>query len=237
MSTSIDFTGFRVLTFDCYGTLIDWETGILRAMTPLLESHGVSLPEGEILERYARYESEAEHGPFRPYREILCSVVDRYAAELGITPREGDRDTLAGSLGSWPPFPDTGPALLALKKRYRLAVISNIDDELFAETARLLPVKIDHLITAQQVGSYKPSLRNFEVGLERIGEPRERVLHVAQSLYHDIAPARQMGLATIWINRRMGKGGGGATPPSQAMPDLTIPDLATLVSLVEGEEE
>jgi 2-haloacid dehalogenase len=124
-----------------------------------------------------------------------------------------------------------------LKRRYRLAVISNIDDDLFAETARLLPVELDHLITAQQVGSYKPSLRNFEVGLDRIGEPRERVLHVAQSLHHDIAPARQMGLATIWINRRMGREGGGATPPSEVMPDLTLPDLASLASLVEDAEK
>ena len=237
MSTSIDFSAFKVVTFDCYGTLIDWETGILRAMAPLLDSHGVSLPEGEILERYGRYESEAEHGPFRPYREILCSVVDRYAAELGVDLREGERDTLAGSLGTWPPFADTGPALLALKARYRLAVIAFIDDDLFGETARLLPVEVDHLIRAQQVGSYKPSLRNFEVALERIGEPRERVLHAAQSLYHDISPAREMGLTTVWVNRRMGKGGGGATPPSEAMPDVTVPDLASLVALVVGGEE
>lgn len=230
---SIDFTRFRVLTFDCYGTLIDWETGILGAMKPLLNAHGAELPDDGVLERYARYESESEDGPFRPYREILGSVVARFADELGFVLGEGERDTLAESLGAWPPFPDTGPALQALKSRYRLAVVSNIDDELFARTARHLPVELDHLITAQQAGSYKPSLRNFQVALERVGEPRERVLHVAQSLYHDIAPAREIGLTTVWVNRRMEKGGGGATPATDATPDLTVPDLATLVAMME----
>jgi 2-haloacid dehalogenase len=230
----MDFSRFKVVTFDCYGTLIDWEGGILGAVEPLLSSHGIHLPEGDILERYARYESEAEEGDFRPYREVLRSVMDSFGGALGIQLTPEERDRLATSLPDWPPFPDTVPSLQALRRRFRLAVVSNVDDDLFAGTARHLEVDFAYLVTAQQVGSYKPSPNNFHEAVSRIGEPVEAILHVAQSLHHDVAPARELGLTTVWVNRRMGKGGGGATPPSDATPDLTVPDLATLVSLVEG---
>ena len=134
---------------------------------------------------------------------------------------------------SWKPFPDTVAALKKLKSRYKLAIISNTDDDLFADTARLLEVSFDWVITAQQAGSYKPSHHNFKLALERIALPPEQVLHVAQSIYHDIVPARELGLATVWVNRRAGKHGEGATKAAQGQPDLEVPDLKTLAEMAE----
>ena len=130
-----------------------------------------------------------------------------------------------------PPFADTQPALKAFERRFRLAIISNTDDDLFARTNQQLDVAFDWIVTAQQVKSYKPSLNNFRQALARIGLPTEQVLHVAQSLFHDHVPAKQLGLETVWVNRRHGKAGSGATPIADARPDLEVPDLATLVTL------
>lgn len=221
-----------VLSFDCYGTLIDWERGIGDALRPLLQRHGIQRDEREILELFARLESALEAGTYVSYRDVLRGVVAGFGEQLGFEPEEEDLDVLVRSLPDWPPFPDTADALLALKQRFRLAIISNVDDDLFAGTSRHLPVAFDWVITAQQVGSYKPSLRNFEVALERIAVPRRRLLHVAQSLYHDIAPARRRGIRTVWVNRRSDKPGAGATPPAQAQPDVEVPDLATLAQLL-----
>lgn len=141
-------------------------------------------------------------------------------------------DALPNSLQFWPPFPDTTEALLRLKARYKLAIISNVDDDLFAASARQLGVPFDHVITAQQVRSYKPSHNNFERALERVGVAREQVLHVAQSVYHDIVPARALGLSTVWVNRRRGLSGSGATLPAEGRPDLEVPDLKSLADLL-----
>jgi len=127
----------------------------------------------------------------------------------------------------WPAFPDSTRALQALKKKYKLAILSNIDDDLIAFSVQRLG-QFDWIITAQQAKSYKPSLNNFYLALERIGVPKNKILHVAQSLFHDIAPAKALGLSTVWINRRHNKAGFGATPPAQAQPDLQVPDLQTL---------
>ena len=159
------------LTFDCYGTLIDWESGILAAVRPVLDAHGRELDDTSV------------------------------------------------------PFPDTVEALRALETRYRLGVVSNVDDDLFATTAAGLEVPFDWVVTAQQVGAYKRSPRMFEAAIERLALPREAILHVAQSAYHDVAPARALGLATVLVRRR----GLGATPASPAVPDLAVPDLASLV--------
>jgi 2-haloacid dehalogenase len=129
---------------------------------------------------------------------------------------------------AWPAFPDSSPALQALQEKYKLAIISNIDDDLFTFSARKLQVQFDWVITAQQARSYKPSLQNFHLAFERIGLPRTKMLHVAQSLFHDIVPAKALGLSTVWVNRRHNKAGFGATPPAQARPDLEVPDLQTL---------
>jgi 2-haloacid dehalogenase len=225
----LDFSRFTWLTFDCYGTLIDWEIGILRVLRPMLVAHGRRLPDEDILERYAALEAHGEAGEYISYREILEEVVRALGESLRFRPTEREVRSLAESLKDWKPFPDTVAALRELKRRYRLAIVSNIDDELFAATAVHLEVPFDAVITAQQARSYKPSLNNFRMALERIGQSGEKVLHVAQSLYHDVAPAKSLGLATVWVNRRAGKAGAGATAPSAAAPDLEVPDLKTLV--------
>lgn len=231
----LDLTRFAWLTFDCYGTLIDWETGILRALRPVLGRHGQSLSDDELLELYAELEARAEAGPYVRYRAVLESVMAGLGKFLGFTPSSAELHALAESLPAWPPFPDTVEALRRLKARYRLGVISNTDDDLFTQTARALQVPFDAVITAEQAGSYKPSQRNFELALERLGEPRERVLHVAQSLYHDHVPARALGLHSVWVNRRAGKAGAGATRQAAIQPDLEVPDLKSLADLVERQ--
>jgi len=230
----LDFDRFDTLTFDCYGTLIDWESGILGALRPVLERHGVRMGDDGILERYGATESAVQAGAFLPYAEVLRRVMDGIAGQAGIELDAGERDALVDSIGDWPAFPDTADALAALKAKYRLVVVSNIDDDLFARTAPSLGVEMDDVVTALQVGSYKPEPGHFLRMLERTGAVKDAVLHVAQSLFHDIAPARALGFATVWVNRRAGKAGGGATPSTDARPDLEVPDLATLVRLVEG---
>ncbi|MGH9492401.1 MAG: haloacid dehalogenase type II [Terriglobales bacterium] len=227
----LDFRRFRVLTFDCYGTLVDWESGILGALRPLLRAHGKTLTDEQTLEIYGELEAEAEAGEYHPYREVLEGVVRGFGRRLGFEPSLQEAESLPESLKNWKPFPDTVAALMKLKARYKLAVVSNVDDDLFAATARRLEVPFDWVITAQQAGSYKPSHRNFKLALERIALPPDQVLHVAQSIYHDIVPARELGLATVWVNRRAGKAGEGATKAAQGQPDLEVPDLKTLAEM------
>jgi 2-haloacid dehalogenase len=230
----MDFAAYSVLTFDCYGTLIDWESGIRKALRPFLDAHGVALDDAELLEQYARFEEQIEAGPYRKYRDVLRGVVRNFGEQFGFTPSPAEADALPNSLSDWPPFPDTVAALRTLKQRYRLAILSNTDDDLFPETAKRLQVPFDYVITAEQVGSYKPSHRNFEAALARIGLPKEQILHVAQSLYHDIAPAKALGIANVWINRRHAVHGFGATVPAEATPDLELPDLRSLAALAAG---
>ncbi len=229
-------SSFKVLTFDCYGTLIDWESGILDAVAGVLAAHGRELPPPEILEHFARFESTIQAGPYRTYRDVLARVVDEFGRELGFAPTPEERASLPESIARWAPFDDTVAALRVLASRYRLAVISNVDDDLFAASARRLGVGFDGVVTAQQVGSYKPDPRNFELALERLGVPVYAILHVAQSLFHDVAPARRLGFATVHVNRVSPHGGSGATMPVGARPDLEVPDLATLAEMVLAEE-
>lgn len=228
-----DLTAYDYLTFDCYGTLIDWERGILNALQPLLARHGQTLTDDQALELFGELEAEAEHGPYQPYREILATVMDGVAARLGLTLAPSERATLADSVGDWPPFPDSVAGLRSLATHYKLVILSNIDDELFALSNRHLQGDFADVITAQQVGSYKPNPRNFAVLLERLAAPKERILHVAQSLFHDHVPAKAAGLATVWVNRRHDRPGFGATPPANAQPDLEVPDLQTLARLAD----
>ena len=232
-----DVERFEVLTFDCYGTLIDWEAGILAGLRRVLDRRVVVPDADDLLERYARHEAAIEAGPYLRYREVLARALRGVCGELGIEPTAAEAAAFGGSVGDWPAFPDSKSALAALARRFRLAVITNCDDDLFAESNRRLGVTFDWVITAQQVGSYKPSHRNFEVAFERIegaGVPRERILHVAQSLFHDHVPARELGLATAWIDRRHDRPGSGATPPATATPDLVVPDMASLAVLAEA---
>ncbi|NIM19980.1 MAG: haloacid dehalogenase type II [Candidatus Latescibacteria bacterium] len=226
----LDFDKYEVLTFDCYGTLIDWETGILAALRSVLAAAGKRVTsDGEILTRYAEIESKLETEAYRTYKETLRMVVDRFGEKMGFEPIGSERDCLVHSLGSWPPFSDTVASLGTLKQRYKLAIISNTDDDLFMKTARTLEVAFDWVVTAEQARAYKPSAGIFEFAFERIGLPRNQMLHVAQSIYHDIVPAKSLGLSTVWVNRRKGKVGPGAARPAIATPDLEVPDLASLV--------
>jgi 2-haloacid dehalogenase len=227
----VDFDRFTHLTFDCYGTIIDWEAGILAAVGPVLERHGASLGEAELLQLYARFEAEQEAGEYKPYRQVLAAVMESMGTELGFTPSEADLLALPESVGSWPPFADSVEALQRLQMSFELVILSNIDDDLFAATERLLGLEFDEVITAQQVGSYKPSTRNFEFALERLQVPREQVLHVAQSLFHDHTPAKELGFTTAWVNRPSRCPGVGVAPPTRSSPDLEVRDLRSLVEL------
>jgi 2-haloacid dehalogenase len=228
----LDFKKFKVLTFDCYGTLIDWESGILSALARIREEAHLPETNSDLLEHYALIESSAQHGEYKPYKEILREVMRNMAGHFQVTLDKYGEDTLATSIMYWKPFPDTVKALRSLKRHFKLAIISNIDDDLFAHSARHLEVPFDWIITAEQVRSYKPSPNNFERAIEKIGHPKEAILHVAQSLYHDIAPANEIGLANVWVNRRKDQEGSGATYPAEAAPTLEVPDLATLATIV-----
>jgi 2-haloacid dehalogenase len=227
---AIDYGRFEVLTFDCYGTLIDWEAGIAAGLGAVTRAHRVDVPNEELLTTYARHEAALEAGPYLRYREVLGRGCRGVCADLGVEPRDDEVEGFAGSVGLWPAFPDSAAALAALKARFRLGVITNCDDDLFAASNLRLGVTFDWVITAQQAGSYKPSHRNFELAFERIGEPRDRILHVAQSLFHDHVSAKELGLSSVWINRRAGREGSGATPPAEAGPDATFPDMASFAA-------
>ena len=230
----MNWADIRVLTFDCYGTLIDWEGGILGALTPVLRAHDVHAADTEVLELFAELERGAEQGPFRDYKSVLRLVMDGFAERYHLSLGDEERSCLVRSLKHWMPFPDTVDALATLKERFKLAVISNIDDDLFSFTSQRLGVSFDWVMTAGQVKSYKPSLNNFNVAIQRIGAGSDRIVHVAQSLYHDIAPANQLGLSCVWVNRRLGRVGHGATAPGNATPDIVVPDLLSLVTLINS---
>ena len=224
----LDFSRFEHLTFDCYGTLIDWETGILAGFRRILEAHGKRPSESEILTAYAELEGAIEAGPYCRYREVLEEVVRGLGRRFGFTPSEGQVKAFPDTIRDWEPFPDTVDALKRLGKRYKLVVISNIDDDLFAHSARKLQVKFHDVITAEQVGSYKPSLNNFQRAMERLGARPEQILHCAESRFHDIAPARQLRIASVWVNRHAARPGPSASGSAEAAPDLEVPDMKTL---------
>src|SRR5215212_2003535 len=230
---AMEADNYEVLSFDCYGTLVDWESGIISGLRPVLRSHGVEATVDEILDLHARTEhrlqATSKKGAYRKYRDVLGEEVREAGRRWGFDPSPSEVEALPDSVRYWLPFPDTVNALRALKDTYKLAIISNIDDGLFALTARYLELEFDYIVTAEQAGTYKPSPNNFELALERIGAEPEKVLHVAESLFHDHAPAKGMGLDTAWIHRRAAKGGFGATPPAEAEPDLEVPDLESLV--------
>jgi 2-haloacid dehalogenase len=232
--SELDFSGFDVLTFDCYGTLIDWETGIGTALRAILGAHGIGAGEvtdEQLLERYAHHEATIEGGPYIRYREVLARSCGGVCRELGVEASAEELATFGGSVGDWPAFPDTAAALARLRTRFALAVITNCDDDLFAASQPRLGVALDFVITAEQLGSYKPDPRNFEAAFRRLERPRHRILHVAQSLFHDHVPAKALGLSTVWINRRHDRPGSGATPAAEVTPDLETPDMATFADL------
>jgi 2-haloacid dehalogenase len=230
---ALDFDAFDVLTFDCYGTLIDWEAGLLRALRQPLAAHGVSADDQRLLEAFARHEAAIEAGAYRPYREVLGEVLAGIVGELGAEASAEECAAFGGSVADWPTFADSAAALARLHERFRLGVITNCDDDLFAASERRLGLAFDWVVTAQQARGYKPDPGNFEYAFERIDVPRERILHVAQSLFHDHVPAKALGMTTVWIDRRGGRAG-GATPPAQAQPDATFPDMASFAEAATG---
>jgi 2-haloacid dehalogenase len=230
----LDFARFQVLTFDCYGTLIDWETGIFSALRPILARHSQTIADAVLLELFGELEAQAEGGPFHPYREVLRSVVRGLGNHLRFTPSEEELNSLPESLAHWQAFGDTVAALRQLQQRYSLGILSNVDDDLFRSTAPQLGVEFDHVITAQQARAYKPSLAIFKLAEERIGVAPERWLHIGQSVYHDVIPAQALGLATVWVNRSSRRSGVGAVKAGSAQADLEVSTLCGLVDLVVG---
>jgi 2-haloacid dehalogenase len=228
----LEFSRFEILTFDCYGTLIDWETGILSALHRILAAHKKRIDDATLLKLYGDFELRSEAGVFHPYREVLQSVVRQFGIELGFTPTAEEVSSLPDSLPTWKPWADTVAALHQLKSRFRLAILSNVDDDLFAGTRPQLGVEFDEVITAQQAHAYKPSLKLFELALSRVNTPAHRVLHVGQSIYHDVIPAQALGLATVWVNRPSARPGVGAVKAAEATPDLTVSSLAELAAAV-----
>jgi 2-haloacid dehalogenase len=226
----LDFSRFEILTFDCYGTLINWEVGILSALRRILSAHGKKIDDAALLKLYGDFEQLSEQGGFQPYRQVLESVVRRFGAQLGFVPTVDQARSLADSLPTWEPWPDTVAALRQLSSRYRLAILSNIDDDLFATTRPKLGVEFAEIITAQQAQAYKPSLKIFELALSRINAPAHRVLHVGQSIYHDVVPAQALGLATVWVNRPSARPGVGAVKAAEAKPDLEVSTLEELAA-------
>jgi 2-haloacid dehalogenase len=233
---------FSALTFDCYGTLIDWETGILAALRPWAAAHRVEVDDETLLAAFARAEAAREVAePTAPYPRILAGVLEDLAAELGATASPEEAEAFAGSVKDWPAFPDSADALAYLQQRYKLVIVSNVDRASFRHSNTRLGVTFDAVVTAEDAGAYKPAPNHFELALARLAEmgvAKDRVLHVAQSLYHDHVPAKRLGLATMWVNRRAGRGSeGGATPaaPVPITPDGEVPTMAALADLVRRE--
>ncbi|MBN3878360.1 MULTISPECIES: haloacid dehalogenase type II [unclassified Nostoc] len=226
----IELNQYKALTFDCYGTLIDWENGILRVLKPLLLAHKTNLDDEQILNIFAEFEAEMEKGEYIKYREVLKRVVQKFGERFGFEPTADELNSLADSIQDWLPFPDTVEALRTLKQKFKLVIISNVDDDLFAFSAKHLEVEFDQIITAEQAKSYKPSFNNFRLAIERIDLPLEQILHVAASVYHDIVTAKSLGLSTVWVNRRAQEGVSANLPPV-SQPDLEVPDLKTIAAL------
>jgi 2-haloacid dehalogenase len=227
--TDLDYDAFDALTFDCYGTLIDWEAGISAGLRAIVEPHGVEADDEALLAAYATAEAELEAGHYLPYRTILAVAARRVAGGLGLEIGDDEAARFGDSVGEWPAFPDSTQSLKRLRRRFRLGVLTNCDDDLFARSNRRLGVDFDWVLTAQQLGAYKPNPHNFEAlrdRLHRDGVAAGRILHVAQSLYHDHVPAKRLGFHTVWINRRQDQPGSGATPAASAVPDATFPSMA-----------
>ena len=225
----LDFDRFEWVSFDCYGTLVDWETGIAAAIRRVLDAHGTGRSQAEILALYADTEPGVQASqPFLSYRDVLRGVMEAVAARLDFQCTESELDCLNDSLPHWPVFPEVVDALRALSTRYKLAIISNVDDDLFGGTADALGVDFEVIVTSQQVGCYKPDLRNFKAASARMAVSKQRWLHVAESLHHDIGPANQLGITSVWVNRA---GSGGATRHTDAVPDLVVSDLSALARM------
>jgi 2-haloacid dehalogenase len=228
-------TDFKALTFDCYGTLIDWESGMVEALKPLTSTLGRPLSRDAILEAHARHEAAQQlQTPAKPYRDLLPIVYRRLAEEWGVPVDWADCVAYGRSVGNWPAFHDSVGALQYLKKYYKLAILSNVDNDSFAASNARLGVRFDAIYTAEDVGSYKPAARNFDYMLAKLAGlsiEKHEILHTAESLFHDHGPANRAGLASCWIFRRHDQQGFGATMNPGEMPhyDFRFDSMADLV--------
>ena len=217
---ALKLSDFQVLTFDCYGTLIDWESGLHSALAPLLTRSGAALSRDQALEVFSQFEVRQQAlTPDMEYADLLATVHGQLAAAWGVAADAAENARFGGSVGAWPAFPDTVAALQYLKQHFQLVILSNVDRASFQVTNDRLQVAFDAIYTAQDIGSYKPDPRNFAYLLDRLGDrgvAPGAILHVAQSLFHDHVPANAVGLASAWIDRRHNAGGWGATAPVPA---------------------
>ncbi len=228
-------TDFRALTFDCYGTLIDWESGMIAALKPLTGKLSRALSRDEILGAHARHESSQQiQTPAKPYRELLAIVYRRLAEEWRVPASWSECAVYGRSVKDWPAFADSAEALQYLKQHYKLVILSNVDNQSFSFSNEKLKLDFDAVYTAEDVGSYKPSGRNFEYMLGKLstlGIERHEILHTAESMFHDHGPANAYGLASCWIYRRHDREGFGATMAPADMPtyDFRFTSMAGLV--------
>ena len=234
-------TDFKALTFDCYGTLIDWESGMVEALAPLTDKVSKALTRNEILEAHARHESSQQlQTPAKPYRDLLPIVYRRLAEEWGVSVSWSECVAYGRSVKNWPAFTDSAGALQYLKRHYKLVILSNVDNESFAGSNQKLQIDFDAVYTAEDVGSYKPSDRNFEymlAKLETLGIRKHEILHTAESMFHDHDPANKHGLASCWIYRRYDQKGFGATMNPGDMPkyDFRFNSMADLAKAHQEE--
>ncbi|WP_337875748.1 HAD family hydrolase [Elioraea sp.] len=231
----LDLHRYRALTFDCYGTLIDWERGILAFVEPWLAARGAPHEPERILATFSEVETvRQQEDPAAPYPVILERCFHDICARLGVPSDSASARAFGASVGDWPPFPDTPAAMAMFHGRFVTGIVSNVDDASLARSIAAIGTAPDFTVTAQQIRSYKPARPHFDRMLEVLagrGIGRHEVLHVAQSLFHDIAPCRALGIACCWVNRHAHRGGQGATPEAHAVPDHSVTSLAELVAL------
>lgn len=234
-------TDYKALTFDCYGTLIDWETGILDALQPLTAQLSQVPDRDAILQLHAQFESSQQRWtPAMNYQQLLAVVYKRLAEHWGCDVTNEQCSVYGRSVKHWPAFDDSVEALRYLKQHYKLIVLSNVDNDNFSASNEKLAVKFDAVYTAEDIGSYKPSSRNFQYMLEKlsgIGLQKADILHTAESLFHDHMPAREQGLSNCWIYRRHDQSGYGATMDPGDLPqtDFTFHSMAQLVAAHQQE--
>jgi len=207
---------------------------MLAGLRPLSSRNGRKMDDSELLALYGEIEAQIESGSYLPYRQVLARTVQEMGSRTGVTISDDEGARFAQSLTDWEPFPDTVTGLQELAKRFKLGIISNVDDDLFAVTREKLKAPFAVVVTAQQVQSYKPALRNFEEALRRSGLKKEEILHAAQSVYHDVIPSRSLGIKNVWVNRPSRRPGSGAAKPAVATPTAEVSSLAELVNLLAG---
>jgi 2-haloacid dehalogenase len=220
MTTDLDLTRYKALSFDCYGTLIEWEAGLVAVLSPWAREQGLDLTDEELLLAYADNEAAVEREtPSALYPAVLAAAFRRTGGKLGRPVSDEWAQRLGNSVPDWPAFPDSAEALARLAKHYRLIILSNVHREGFTASNERLRGDFAAIITAEDVGAYKPAENHFralDATLAKLGVNRAELLHVAQSLFHDHVPAKREGLPSVWINRRHDRPGRGATPaPSE----------------------